>query len=368
MTRRRRSRSESGSFLVVIMVAVAISSIALGAAVQAWSVRLQRDKEEELIFRAQQYVRAILAYRKEHAGQFPTNLEDLGKPGPRQLRYIRRLYKDPLAKDGRWGLLYLVPGGRAVIDVVAAQKAQQQKESQWGDEWETAGDPTKQAGAQVGGAQPGVIPIGNMLGGGPQGGGGAGGPPLAAPQAPVILPPIPKFDPSALDEDSVSEPPIGWPIVGVVSRSGGGSSSATDQGKNAGGIGPGRSKQSPAERTFKVYKGHDDISEWHFHVFDFGAELPQAPATAGPRPPAPGGPIGPGHGGKGGFRLGPGGAQQSGGQSGVPGFNPKGEGQNPWRFGDPKGGRTQKDQPTWNQNRGQSSGQKPGTDPDSEDD
>jgi len=356
------------------MVVVAISSIALGAAVQAWSVRLRRDKEEELIFRAQQYVRAILAYRKEHAGQFPTNLEDLYKPGPpRQLRYIRRLYKDPLAKDGRWGLLYLVPGGRAVIDVVAAQKAQQQKESQWGDEWETAGDPTKQAGTQMGGAQPGIIPIGNMLGGGPQGGGGAGGAPVAAPQAAIALPPIPKRDPSALDEDTVSEPPIGWPIVGVVSRSGGGGSSAADDESGAPGSLAGGSKQNPADRTFKVYKGHDDISEWHFHVFDFGAELPQAPATAAPQLPRQGGPVGPGYGGNPAYRLG---GPRSGTQKGVPGFNPKGEGQtpNPWRYGDPGGGLSQKDQPVWNQNKKGNSGQKtgtdqtPGTDPEPDDD
>jgi hypothetical protein len=360
MKRASRRRAESGSFLVVIMVAVAISSIALGTVAQSWSVRLRRDKEEELIFRAQQYVKAILAYRKEHAGQFPTNLEDLYKPGPRQLRYIRRLYKDPLAKDGRWGLLYLVPGGRAVIDVVVAQQAQQEKASQWGGEWETAGDPTNPAGqpggAPGGGLQKGYIPIGgNMVGGGPA---GAGGVPVAAPQVPITLPPIPKIEPSELDEDAVSEQPIGWPIVGVVSRAGGGGASAGGAGQGDAGGPVGGVKENPADRTYKVYKGHDDISEWHFHVFDFGAELPQAPAAGGPQEPNLGGPIGPGHGGKGTFRLGPGGPQP--GRYGVPGSgNYKGEGN--WRQGDRKGGRNQVD-PSGNRNNQQDQGQDPDDD------
>lgn len=355
---RRGNRGEAGSFLVVIMVTVAISSIALGAVAQAWSVRLRRDKEEELIFRAQQYVKAILAYRKEHGGQFPTNLEDLFKPGPRQLRYIRRLYKDPLARDGRWGLLYLVPGGRAIVDVVVAQQAQQQKESQWGGDWETAGDaPKSPGGLRGGGPQPGGAPLGGlqkgitaigggMLGGGPQG--GAGGTPIAAPQMPIALPPIPKVDPSSLDEDSVSEPPIGWPIVGVVSRSGL-ATGAAESGKGAAGEAAGGSKSDDSDRTFKIYKGHDKISDWQFHVFDFGAELPQAPAAGGQQAPNLGGPIGPGHGGKGTFRLGPGGPQPQGGRRGVPGFNRKGEG---WQPGT-QGGQ---------QNQGQDKGNDPDDD------
>ncbi len=356
--RPERQASESGSFLVVIMVIVAITSIALGTVVQSWSVRLRRDKEAELIFRAQQYVKAILAYRKEHAGQFPTNLEVLFEPGPRQLRYIRKLYKDPLAENGRWGLLYLVPGGRAVIDVVAAQKAQQQKESQWGHEWETAGDPTKQAGTMAGGLQPGVIPIGNLLGV-PGAGGQPGAAPVAAPQAQVALPPIPKQDDSALDEDSVSEPPIGWPIVGVVSRSGGTGSSATDDLKKDGESPIGGGRKNPAERTFKIYKGHDDISEWHFHVFDFGADLPQAPAAAVPQMPRQPGRLGPGYGGTGPqtFGLGPGGPGKP--QPGVPGYNPKGQGG--WKSGG-SGGVIQKG--SGNKNNPQDPGQNQGYDPD----
>src|SRR3989475_11925931 len=113
MPDRGRMRSESGAILIVFMVTLAVAAIALGAAVQAWSTTWRRDNEEELIFRGNQYVDAIISYRKEHGGQFPLNLQDLYKPGPRRPRYIRRLYKEPIGKDGEGGLLYLMPGGQS---------------------------------------------------------------------------------------------------------------------------------------------------------------------------------------------------------------------------------------------------------------
>ena len=96
MERGARSprRDEGAALLIILMIIVTITSIALAAATQAWSVTWRRDNEEELIFRGNQYVDAILAYRKEHQGQFPSNLDDLFKPGPRRLRYIRKLYRD----------------------------------------------------------------------------------------------------------------------------------------------------------------------------------------------------------------------------------------------------------------------------------
>src|SRR5262245_27585110 len=121
------------------MVALVVAAIALGATVQAWSKTWRRDTEEELVFRGTQYVDAIIAYRKEHGGQFPMRLEDLYKPGPRRLRYIRKLYKEPFGKDGRWGLLYLMPGGQGVYDPRAAQKAQEKASKEFGSKWETAG-------------------------------------------------------------------------------------------------------------------------------------------------------------------------------------------------------------------------------------
>ena len=270
-----RPRRESGAILIIFMVVIAVGAIALTAAAQAWSTTWRRDSEEELIFRANQYVLGIIAYRKEHGGQFPLRLEDLNKPGPRRLRYIRKLYKDPIVKDGKWGLLYLMPGGQGVYDPKAAQKAQEKAQKEWGSDWESAG-----TGAMS--QMPGVTPLQqNALGAGVPGTGGM--PPGSLPAGamsgamPMVPPPLPGSfgGGGAGDEESVSEPPIGWPIIGVISRA------------------TGRS----AKDTYKIYKGHEQVDAWQFHVFDLGEQLqqPRNPMTGGSAPTS----LGPGFGGKG---------------------------------------------------------------------
>jgi len=268
----RQGGAEAGAVLIIFMVALTVAAIALGATVQAWSKTWRRDNEEELIFRANQYVDAIIAYRKENGGRFPQSLLDLYKPGPRRLRYIRRLYRDPISKDGRWGLLYLMPGGQGVYDPKAAQKAQEKASKEWGSGWESAGSgPLAQQPPPAG-----VTSLGqNQLGSGVPATGGmpAGSLPPGAYQG--NLPPIPSEPEGGLGEgqEPVSEPPIGWPIVGVISRATG----------------------KAAADTFKIYKGHEHVDEWQFHVFDRGEQV-QVPGNPGMAPRPTG--LGPGFGNK----------------------------------------------------------------------
>ncbi len=77
--------------------------------VAAPSVRTerQREKEEEMIWRGKQYVRAIKLYYRKN-GRFPTTFDDLIKPQPTggSLRFLRQEYKDPMNKeDGTWRLI-----------------------------------------------------------------------------------------------------------------------------------------------------------------------------------------------------------------------------------------------------------------------
>jgi hypothetical protein len=265
-------RGEEGSLLIIVMIGAAVASIGLAVASQSWSSVWRRDKEEELIFRGNQYVDAILAYRKEHAGQFPINLEDLYKPGPRGYRYIRTLYREPIAKDGKWGLLYLMPGGRGVYDPKAAQAAQAAR-----------GGRARHPGQSAVGGQPGVTPLnpgGAPLNTGLPGGGlpGAGGtvPGASPPGSPLPFPTQGSSeDWGASIGESISEQPLGWPIVGVISRA----------------------SPEESDRTFKIYKGHDSVDKWQFHVFERGIKLPEKPGAAGAKPRSMGG-VGPGFGGK----------------------------------------------------------------------
>src|SRR5262245_48993168 len=106
---RRRGR-ESGHLMVGVMAAVAILVILSTVAFQSWADVLRRDNEAEMMFRAQEIVRAIRKYQKDR-GAPPTELKQLMEPGNRGQYFLRHLYKDPLVKGGKWGLLFAGPGG-----------------------------------------------------------------------------------------------------------------------------------------------------------------------------------------------------------------------------------------------------------------
>lgn len=122
---RSRESNERGHLLVALMVLVACMLILLTVTGQSWTFITQRDREAEMIFRGEQYARALDFYRKE-MGSYPLELKLLSQPGPHRHRYIRKLWKDPVSKDGKWGLLYLSPTGKGYINPYATQRDQEQ--------------------------------------------------------------------------------------------------------------------------------------------------------------------------------------------------------------------------------------------------
>lgn len=96
-----------------LMVALAIMLIFSTLALQGWENEARRDAEAEMMFRAQDIVRAIVRYRRDF-GLTPEKLEDLMEAGPKGQFYLRKLYTDPLVRDGEWGLLYVGPGNQII--------------------------------------------------------------------------------------------------------------------------------------------------------------------------------------------------------------------------------------------------------------
>lgn len=117
----RRRKSEGGYLMAALAAAVAVMVIFATLAFQAWVDVLRRDNEAEMIFRAQDLVRAIQRYRRDHGGVAPQKLEDLMEPGQKGQYYLRQLWKDPLVPDGKWGLVYVGPAGQ-LIDPNAVQQ------------------------------------------------------------------------------------------------------------------------------------------------------------------------------------------------------------------------------------------------------
>jgi type II secretory pathway pseudopilin PulG len=106
-----RRRGERGALLVGLVAAVAILMILSTVAMQEWAQVVRRDNEAEMMFRAQEIARAIRKFQRDKPGQPLTELKMLMEPGSKRQYFLRRLYKDPLVKDGKWGLLYMGPQG-----------------------------------------------------------------------------------------------------------------------------------------------------------------------------------------------------------------------------------------------------------------
>lgn len=92
---RRWRRSDAGYNLVLLMVMVTVMNIMLAKATPVWSHLIQREKEEEMIFRGLQYAEAIRVFYHKY-NQWPQKLDDLLEDKG-QGRSIRRLWNNPLA-------------------------------------------------------------------------------------------------------------------------------------------------------------------------------------------------------------------------------------------------------------------------------
>lgn len=109
-------RPEAGYTLLILMFIVASMIILLTAATPSLVTQGRREREEEMIWRGNQYVRAIgLYYRK--FGKYPTKIDDLYQ-NTNGLRFLREKYKDPMnTTDGTWRLIYLGPNGQLIGSV-----------------------------------------------------------------------------------------------------------------------------------------------------------------------------------------------------------------------------------------------------------
>jgi type II secretory pathway pseudopilin PulG len=96
----KRDRSEQGYVLLGIAIGLVIMGIFMAAAVPAWEYVIQREKEEELVWRGRQYVKAIERYQRKYPGAFPPSIDVLLKE-----KFLRRAYEDPMSSEGEWRLL-----------------------------------------------------------------------------------------------------------------------------------------------------------------------------------------------------------------------------------------------------------------------
>jgi type II secretory pathway pseudopilin PulG len=97
----QEDKNAGGYAMAALLVAIGVMGVMLLAAMPAWRQVVQREKEEELIFRGQQYARAIGLFQRKFGVSFPPNLDVLVEQ-----RLLRKKYKDPMTADGEFQLLY----------------------------------------------------------------------------------------------------------------------------------------------------------------------------------------------------------------------------------------------------------------------
>lgn len=98
--------------MVAMLIAIAVAAIWMSAALPSWRQQMIREKEADLIFRGEQYARAIHLYRQKNNGALPQSFDQLV-----QGRYLRKKYLDPITGKE------FIPAGSAVAAPAGRQGA-----------------------------------------------------------------------------------------------------------------------------------------------------------------------------------------------------------------------------------------------------
>src|SRR5258708_26645834 len=174
-----KRREDSGFAMLFVFVMAAAIAIGLYMEMPRVAFESQRQKEQMLIDRGGQYQRAIqLFYRKYRT--YPQNLDDLETT--RNIRFLRRRYKDPMTGKDEWRLIHVGPGGVLTDSIIKPANPLGDKSSgATADNSQQGGTADLNAAANMANRRPSD----RITGGGPERAPGAGHP-FAAPdtQAP----------------------------------------------------------------------------------------------------------------------------------------------------------------------------------------
>lgn len=233
--------------MAALLIAMSIAAVMMTVAMPVWKHQIRREREEELIFRGQQYMHAIGLFQRKFPNAYPPNVDVLVEQ-----RFLRKKFKDPITNDDfavlPGGASAAAPGQSANQGPVSAGRGQ-------GPGGTVALQPSQMQG-QRGGGPSGGAPGAPGAPGGPGGPGSAGAGPLRG----------------------VS--PIGTPGAG---------------GGTTAGVGGVASKSK--DQSIRLYNGRSHYNEW---AFVYQPQVQQAGQGGAPGTAQPGQvPQGPGQRGRG---------------------------------------------------------------------
>lgn len=101
--------AESGYALITILFLLGVVAVMLARSLPRDAMNAERTREEVLIYRGEQYARAVKLYFREHQ-RYPETLDDLEETDG--VRFLRRRYRDPITGDDEWRLIKMGTDGR----------------------------------------------------------------------------------------------------------------------------------------------------------------------------------------------------------------------------------------------------------------
>ena len=113
-------RGERGFAMAALLVGMSVMAIVMSVVLPAWRTAAQREREAELIFRGEQYARAVELYQRKYAGAFPPNFDVLLNE-----KFLRKKYQDPITR-GEFQILYVGQVAGAPGQVGQAGRVSQQ--------------------------------------------------------------------------------------------------------------------------------------------------------------------------------------------------------------------------------------------------
>ena len=91
---RDLASNERGFMMAALLVTLSVMAVLMGALVPVWSTAARREREEELVFRGEQYARAIMLFQRKYANARPPSVDVLLSE-----RFLRKKYKDPITNE-----------------------------------------------------------------------------------------------------------------------------------------------------------------------------------------------------------------------------------------------------------------------------
>jgi type II secretory pathway pseudopilin PulG len=84
-------RCERGYAMAALLVAMSVMAIMLSTAMPVYQTVARREREAELVFRGEQYARAIALFQRKYGNQLPPDVDVLIDQ-----KFLRKKYKDPI--------------------------------------------------------------------------------------------------------------------------------------------------------------------------------------------------------------------------------------------------------------------------------